>query len=213
MNAGIQFKVCGIMTAEAADFSVRHGASYLGFNFYPKSPRYLSPEKFREFAHRLPIGKKVAVLVEPTAAELAALQGLGFDFFQIHFRAELPLAQIAGWSKAVGPERLWLAPKLPPGLDLPAAWLPFARFFMLDTFSADRFGGTGQTGDWAKFGRHQLAYPAVTWILAGGLNPDNIGAALRGSGARFVDVSSGVESAPGVKDEAKVRAFAASLRR
>jgi phosphoribosylanthranilate isomerase len=201
------------MSAEAADFSVRHGASYLGFNFYPKSPRYLSPERFREFAHRLPVSKRVAVLVEPTPAELAALQGLGFDFFQIHFRAELPLAQIVAWSKAVGPERLWLAPKLPPGLDLPAVWLPLARFFMLDTFQPERFGGTGKTGDWAKFGRHQAAHPAATWILAGGLSPENIGAALKESGARFVDVNSGVESAPGLKDEAKVRAFAAALRR
>ena len=213
MATGVQFKVCGIMSAEAADFSVRHGASYLGFNFYPKSPRYLSPERFREFAHRLPVSKRVAVLVEPTPAELAALQGLGFDFFQIHFRAELPLAQIVAWSKAVGPERLWLAPKLPPGLDLPAVWLPLARFFMLDTFQPERFGGTGKTGDWAKFGRHQAAHPAATWILAGGLSPENIGAALKESGARFVDVNSGVESAPGLKDEAKVRAFAAALRR
>ena len=144
MSGDIQFKVCGITSAEAADFSVRHGARYLGFNFYPKTPRYLSPERVREFSARLPLGRKVAVLVEPSTAELAALQSLGFDFFQIHFRAELPLAQIAAWSRTVGPERLWLAPKLPPGLDVPAAWLPLARFFMLDTFAPDQFGGTGK---------------------------------------------------------------------
>ena len=74
------------------------------------------------------------------------------------------------------------------------------------------FGGTGQTGDWAKFADHQQANPKRTWILSGGLNPENIGEALRASGARFVDVNSGVESAPGVKDREKLQRLVARLR-
>ena len=85
--------------------------------------------------------------------------------------------------------------------------LPFAKHFLLDTFHADSFGGTGQIGDWPKFARHRQVHPEKTWILAGGLNAENIGDAVRASGARFVDVNSGVESAPGVKDHAKLKRF------
>ena len=72
--------------------------------------------------------------------------------------------------------------------------------------------GTGRTGDWGKFRRHREAHPTHAWILSGGLNPANIGEALVETGARSVDVNSGVESAPGVKDPAKLRAFAEALR-
>ena len=101
----------------------------------------------------------------------------------------------------------WLAPKLPPGEDVPAAWLPLAKHFLLDTFHAQTFGGTGQTGDWPKFARHRRNHPDKTWILAGGLNPANVGAALRESGATFLDVNSGVETAPGVKDHNLLKKF------
>ena len=86
-----------------------------------------------------------------------------------------------------------------------------AKYILLDTFHRDKFGGSGETGDWAKFARHQQAHPGNVWILAGGLNPDNIGEALRQSGARFVDVNSGVEAAPGVKDHAKLKRFVVAL--
>ena len=86
-----------------------------------------------------------------------------------------------------------------------------AGIFLLDTFHTEKFGGTGQTGDWTKFSRHQQAHPARTWILSGGLNPENIGAALRATGAKFVDVSSGVESAPGMKDCEKLKRFVVRL--
>ena len=99
------------------------------------------------------------------------------------------------------------APKLPPGEDVPAAWLPLAKHFLLDTFHAQTFGGTGQTGDWPKFARHRRNHPDKTWILAGGLNPANVGAALRESGATFLDVNSGVETAPGVKDHNLLKKF------
>jgi phosphoribosylanthranilate isomerase len=96
-------------------------------------------------------------------------------------------------------------------IDVAAELLQGARFFLLDTFHAEKFGGTGVTGDWGKFSRHQQTHPDKTWILSGGLNPANIGEALRASGARWVDVNSGVESAPGVKDHAKLKNFIVRL--
>jgi phosphoribosylanthranilate isomerase len=212
MVDGIQFKVCGLRSVADAECAAECGADYLGFNFYPASPRAVSPPEFQAIAKQLPGRPKVAVTVEPSRDELSALRDAGFDALQIHFRSDLPLAQIAAWSEFVGPERLWLAPKLPPSDDVPTAWLPLARTWMLDTYQPEKFGGTGRVGDWGKFSRHHLAYGEKNWLLAGGLSPENIGAALRESGARFVDVNSGVESAPGVKDHAKLRAFSAAVR-
>ena len=211
MIDGIRIKVCGLTSLVDAEFADKCGVDCLGFILYPKSPRYVSLETFRAMAKRLPERKKVAVSVEPTVAELAEFQKAGFDFFQIHFRHDLPVATVVAWSKTVGGDKLWLAPKLPPESDVPAALLPLAKFFLLDTFHADKFGGTGATGDWAKFARHQAAHPEKTWILSGGLNPDNIGDALKQSGAKFVDVNSGVESAPGVKDQEKLKRFVIRL--
>jgi phosphoribosylanthranilate isomerase len=110
-------------------------------------------------------------------------------------------------------DKLWLAPKLPPGKVVSEALLPLAGTFLLDTFQREGFGGSGRTGDWKSFASHRQSHPSKTWILAGGLSPDNIGPALAESGARFVDVNTGVESAPGVKDHSKLKAFVLALRR
>lgn len=211
MIDGIRIKLCGLTSLVDAEFADKCGVDCLGFNLYPKSPRYISLETFQAMAKRLPDRRKVVIAVEPTDTELKAMTRAGFDFFQIHFRHELPTATVAGWSKMVGADKLWLAPKLPPEVDVPAPLLPLAKFFLVDTFHAEKFGGTGATGDWAKFARHQQAHPDKVWILSGGLNPENIGEALRASGARFVDVNSGVESAPGVKDQEKLKRFVAAV--
>ncbi len=213
MIDGIRIKVCGLTSHVDAEFADRCGVDYLGFILYPKSPRYLPLEAFQAMFARLPERKKVAVSVEPTVAELAAFRAAGFNFFQVHFRHDVPEATIAGWADAVGAERLWLAPKLPPEVNVPESLLRYAKYFLLDTFHADKFGGTGATGDWAKFARHQAAHSDQTWILSGGLNPENIREALLASGARFVDVNSGVESAPGVKDQEKMKRFAIALHK
>jgi len=212
MIDGIRIKVCGLRSHVDAEFADDCGADYLGFILYPKSPRYLPLESFRAMAARLPDRRKVAVSVEPTLGELREMKETGFDFFQIHFRHDTSVATVAAWREIAGAERLWLAPKLPPGIDVSAELLPLAKFFLLDTFQADKFGGTGATGDWAKFARHKQAHPEQTWILSGGLNPENIGEALRASGARHVDVNSGVESAPGVKDHEKLKRLAGAVR-
>lgn len=212
MIHGTQLKVCGQTRAEDARVAADIGADFLGFILYPKSPRYLSLDAYKALAPSLPtVPRRVAVLVEPSADELAAASAAGFDFFQIHFAHTTPLATLQGWSGQVGAHRLWLAPKLPPSVDVPADWLPLAGTFLLDTFHAEGFGGSGKTGDWAKFARHRETYPQHTWILAGGLSPDNVADAVARSGARFVDVNSGVESSPGVKDHAKLQRLAEVL--
>ena len=164
-------------------------------------------------AARLPARRKVAVSVEPTVEELTAMRDAGFDYFQIHFRVETPDTQLAAWSRVVGEKHLWLAPKLPPETDVPPAALAVAKFIMLDSYQPDGFGGTGRTGDWEKFARLQAAHRGNFWVLAGGLSAENIGEALRRSGARFVDVNSGIESAPGVKDQEKLKAFVVAIHR
>lgn len=211
MIDGIRFKVCGLTSLVDAEFADRCGADYLGFILHPKSPRHISLAQFRAMAARLPDRRKVAVSVEPTLEELADMKEAGFDFFQIHFRPDTSDEQLTAWSRLVGEKHLWLAPKLPPEADVSAATLAVAKFVLLDTFHAGGFGGSGQTGDWSKFARHQAEHRGNIWILAGGLNPENIGEALRQSTARFVDVNSGVESAPGVKDEAKLKRFVVAL--
>jgi phosphoribosylanthranilate isomerase len=212
MIEGIQIKVCGLTSSGDAESADAIGADYLGFNFYPKSPRRVSLEAYRSMSGQLPKRHRVAVAVEPDAAALLAIADAGIDLFQVHFRHDFPAAAIEAWSRAVGPGKLWLAPKLPPGADVAPAWMELAKVILLDTFDESLFGGTGRTGDWPKFRKLQERHPGTTWVLSGGLNPGNVGDALAGTGARFLDVNSGVESAPGVKDRAKLAAFADAVR-
>ena len=213
MIDGIQIKVCGLTSLVDADYADACGADYLGFILHPGSPRHITLTQYRSMAGWLPERRKVAVSVEPSLDDLAAMRGAGFDRYQVHFRHDLPLSLVEGWSRAVGAENLWLAPKLPPAVDVPEAWLALSETLMLDTFDPTLFGGTGRTGDWLKFRRHRERFPSTTWILSGGLNPENVSEALAGTGARFVDVNSGVESAPGVKDHVRLRAFVSAVRK
>ncbi|HEY0968692.1 MAG TPA: phosphoribosylanthranilate isomerase [Opitutaceae bacterium] len=212
MIDGIRFKVCGLTSLIDAELADKVGADCLGFIFHPESPRRVTPAQYEAMAPRLPSRRKVAVLVEPTLAALAEVAALGFDFFQIHFRHDRAEQEIASWAETVGINRLWLAPKLPPETDVNPRWLALTRYVLMDTFHAG-FGGSGKVGDWGKFGRHQAAHPKQAWILAGGLTPENIGEALAQSGARFVDVNSGVEAAPGVKDPERLKKFVVAIHR
>ncbi len=212
MINGLQLKVCGITSAADAQAAVGIGADYLGFIFYPNSPRCISATNFDAMKTQLPAGRKVAVLVEPSTVDLAALGVMGFDCFQVHFKLSTPVERIREWSEVVKPAKLWLVPQLPPTLDVPVDILPLADTFLLDTFQAGKFGGTGETGDWSKFQRHQTLQPQKKWILSGGLKPANVIAAINTTGAKFIDVNSGVESAQGVKDHAKLLELALVLR-
>ena len=210
MIAGIRLKICGLTSLVDAEAADAVGADYLGFILYFKSPRYVPLAQFVAMKARLPDRPKVAVMVTPTPAEVAAALAAGFDFFQIHFPMTLAREALA-LGTMVTRERLWLAPKLAPGEEIARSLLAAGATWLLDTYRADGFGGTGQTGDWVKFRRYREAHPQLTWVLAGGLTPENVGAALKETGAKFIDVTSGVESAPGVKDPAKLTALRAAL--
>jgi phosphoribosylanthranilate isomerase len=240
MIGDIQWKACGLTSLVDAEAAAAAGADYLGFIFYPKSPRHVTHAQYQAMAPllpkreqggtrppgalvlpptqsnapggRLPPLQHVAVSVEPEVSEVQWFIEQGFDRVQIHFRPELPIEQVAAWSELVTADKLWLAPKIPPGTPFPPALLPSARTFLLDTFAPDKFGGTGKTGDWASYHELKAAHPDKAWILSGGLSPENVGEALRATDARFLDVNSGVESTPGRKDAAKLKAFAAAIR-
>lgn len=207
MINGIRIKVCGLTTlidAEAADAG---GADFLGFILYKESPRYVSLEQWKSMLPNLPDRKKVAVSVVPKVDELKAMLDAGFDRFQVHFPPETPVDMVEAWSNVVDPSRLWIAPKLPPDQPFRAELLPFAGSVLWDAFVKDKFGGTGQTADWAAFRHERESHQGRNWILAGGLSPENVSDALAATGTKIVDVNSGVEASPGIKDPNKLKAF------
>ncbi len=212
MINGVHLKICGLRREQDALAAAGHGADYLGFILHEKSPRHLSSADYARLVPRLPAGpRRVAVMVEPTEEALGLAHAAGFDRFQIHARHDAPSASVRAWSETVGPSRLWLAPKLPPGAAFPVDWLALAETFLFDTYHAAGFGGSGQTGDWSGFAQLTQAYPQKTWILAGGLNPENIGEARRKTRATFFDVNSGVEISSGIKSTDKLQALAHAL--
>lgn len=212
MINGIQLKICGLTSVADAHAAAGMGADFLGFVLHPASPRHVTLERFDELRGELPALPKVGVMVYSDPAALARVHDAGFDFIQLHFPQETPFFEAALWTDIVAPSKLWLAPRVPPGKELDPCFVPLADTFLLDSYHPTQHGGTGQTGDWAAFAWQQSKFKKVRWVLAGGLKPENIRAAIAQSQARFVDVNSGVESAPGVKDHARLAALAAALR-
>ncbi len=209
----VRFKVCGLTTVAQVEAAAAAGAGYVGLVFFPRSPRAVSPEAARELAWAAPVGvAKVGLFVDATDEAMAeVLDRVPLDMVQLHGE-EMPervAAVRARWGlpvmKAVGvageadlarakayegaADQLLLDAKAPKGAALP--------------------GGNGVAFDWGLLRGFAGRLP---WMLAGGLTPFNVGEAVRVSGARQVDVSSGVERAPGVKDDSLVRAFAGALR-
>jgi phosphoribosylanthranilate isomerase len=208
MKRSVQIKVCGLTREEDVDLALSLGADYCGFILYSKSPRGISLNRATELASRVPSGKRVMVDVEPGSEALMQARDAGFDYFQIHSNLQVlgsNAATLKAWSGLVGIERLWLAPRLAPGDSFPEAMLEFADTILLDTFAKNQIGGTGKVGDWAQFNRLKAAHSQTRWILAGGLSPANVLEAVTSTGADHLDLNSGVESAPGVKDAAKLR--------
>ncbi len=194
-------KICGLTRPADARLARELGADYFGIVLHAASPRYVPDASLDKLLAAFPAGQRVAVSVAPEPGQLKKQRAQGFDFFQVHYDpGEVGDAALMGWLDEVGVERLWLAPRLPPGEDFPAAALAAAQTLLLDTYQKGTYGGSGRTGDWSHFRALSESHPTHHWVLSGGLRPENIRAALRSSGARTIDVNSGVESAPGVKD-------------
>ena len=201
--ASVQVKVCGLTREEDVDLALKLGADFCGFILSSKSPRGLSLERAVELASRAPEGRRVLVDVETGVEDLKRYRDAGFDYFQIH--AGLDIGTLAAWSGLVRRERLWIAPRLAPGVAFPEAALNFADTVLLDTYHKDKVGGTGETGDWAAFAELKRRYPKTNWALAGGLNPGNAREAIAATGAERIDLNSGVEMGPGIKNPEKLR--------
>ena len=200
-----KIKVCGLTREEDVKLTLSLGADYFGFILYPRSPRAVSLDRAVELASAVPMGQRVAVDVATSLEDLNSYSDAGFDYFQIHFGADFEHNSLAEYSKIVGKEKLWLAPSLASEDTFTEVILDYADTILIDTFVKDQFGGTGKVGDWARFNTLKERYPQTNWILAGGLSPSNLLQALASTAADHLDINSGVETAPGIKDEVKLR--------
>ena len=206
--ADIRVKICGLRTAADVAAVVAAGAAYAGFVFFPKSPRHLTVEQASTLALAAPPGlAKVALTVDADDPTLDAIvEGVALDMLQLHGHespdrvAEIRSRYGLPVMKAVG---------VADEGDL-AALLDYSM--VADQILVDAKppresplpGGNGLSFDWRLVAQRRWLRP---WMLAGGLTPDNVAEAIRLTNARQVDVSSGVESAPGVKDAARIAAF------
>lgn len=211
---GTPAKICGVSTPEAVRAALDGGAGYLGFMFFKNSPRRISPEAAARLAEPAR-GKArvVAVTVDPSDAEADAIaRTLRPDLIQLHGR-ETParVREIAGRTGA-GAVKV-LAVSEAADIDGAKSYEPVVEHLMFDTKppkDAGRPGGLGASFDWTLMIGRRFARP---WFLAGGLDPWNVTEAIRLSGAPMVDVSSGVERGPGLKDPALITAFLDAVRR
>jgi len=195
----VKVKICGITDRDDALHAAACGADALGFVFYAASPRYVPPEQAREIIAALPpFVTRVGLFVNENPGRIREIAGqCGLDALQLH-GDELPqdcLLPPYRVIKGVRPQR---ADDLEQLADYPVAAL------LVDAAVPGQFGGTGQRADWLLAGR-LAARQRV--ILAGGLQPENVAAAVRQVRPYGVDVASGVESAPGKKDPERVAAF------
>lgn len=204
----VQAKICGISTPETLDVALSNGASHIGFVHFAKSPRHIATDAARALGARCPahVGR-VLLLVNPHPADAARLADeAGADIIQLH--GEETPAQLAEIKALTGLE-LWKAIPVRNSADLAttAQWRGAADLLLYDAkppAGSDLPGGNGLRFDWTLLQGHRHALP---WALSGGLDPANIAEAIRMTGASLVDVSSGVESSPGIKDVDKIAAF------
>lgn len=208
MTPGIRVKICGLTRPEDVTAVADAGAAYAGFVFFPKSPRNVSIETARELAVDVPVGvAKVALVVDANDALLDAItSAVPLDILQLHghetpervteirSRYGLPVMKAVGVADAEDVA----------ALDL---YADVADQILVDAKppkNADLPGGNGVSFDWRLISARRWSVP---WMLAGGLTPDNVAEAIALTGAKQVDVSSGVERSPGIKDAEAIRAF------
>jgi phosphoribosylanthranilate isomerase len=201
-------KICGVTNLEDALACVEAGADVLGFNFYPRSPRYVAPAEARRITEQLPasvvsvgvfVNEESPARVDEIAAE-AGVAGL-----QLH--GDEP----AAYCRALTHGFVIKALRVSPGFAPESAAVCGARAVLLDAYNKNLYGGTGEVFDWSAARRVRALVPRL--FLAGGLGPANVADAVRAVAPYAVDACSLLERAPGLKDAARVRAFVAAVRR
>ena len=204
-------KICGIKRIEDAITAIDAGADLLGFNFYPQSSRYISPENCAQIVAKINESGKKAISVgvfvnEPLESINAIIQSCNLDLVQLCGDESEEEMRILGKLafKAVRPKSLEEGGSL-----LQRFARQNAPALLVDAYKKGAYGGTGETGDWAI--ADHLARQAPI-LLAGGLNPENVAEAVAAVNPWGVDVASGVESSPGVKEASKVLAFIAAAK-
>ncbi|WP_404339095.1 phosphoribosylanthranilate isomerase [Sphingomonas sp. MMS12-HWE2-04] len=197
-------KICGLSTPETLDAAIAGGASHVGFVFFPPSPRNVGFELARSLIARLPSHvEPVGVFVDPDEALIAAALASGIRIAQLHKTAPERAAAI----RTRVPVWAAVAVKTRADLAAAAAYRGAADRILYDAKTPDAAalpGGMGLRFDWKLL--ENIPQP-LPWALSGGLDASNAREAVAVTGARLVDVSSGVESGPGVKDVAKIAAF------
>lgn len=207
-DGATRVKICGLTRSQDVSAAISAGASYLGFVFFPRSPRNLGLEQARGLMMDVPPGvMKVALVVDADDAALDAIcTALPVDMLQLHGH-ESP-ARVAGIRAAFGLPVMKAVGVATPG-DLPQLidYGTVADQLLIDAKppkGAALPGGNGVAFDWRLIANRRFLRP---WMLAGGLTPANVAEAIRLTGAKQVDVSSGVEAEPGLKDPARLHAF------
>lgn len=206
-------KICGLSTPDTLNAAIAGGASHVGFVFFPPSPRNVGLDRVAGLAAAVPsqVGK-VGVFVDPDDALIDAARAAGrLDAIQLHKTAADRIAAI----RARTGLEIWaaVAVKTRTDLDHARAFAGAAERILYDAKTPEGAalpGGMGLRFDWALLERFRHPLP---WALSGGLDEGNVGEAVRRTGATLVDVSSGVESAPGVKDATRIAAFLDAVRR
>ncbi|WP_336971005.1 phosphoribosylanthranilate isomerase [Sphingobium aromaticiconvertens] len=203
----LAIKICGLSTPDTVGAAIRAGASHVGFVSFPKSPRHVAPGQMRALAAIASHVDRVGVVVDPDdelLTELVATGGL--TAFQLHGK-ETP-ARAAAIRQRFGLP-VWKAISVKTAADIAAscAYAGAVDMLLFDAKTPDCAalpGGMGLRFDWTLL--HGIR-PVLPWGLSGGLGPDNVAEALTLTGAPLIDVSSGVESAPGIKAVDKIIAF------
>jgi len=211
----IEVKICGINAPIALAAAAESGADYVGFVFYPPSPRAISPATAAALAAAAPAGlRKVALVVDADDARLQEiLDTAPIDLLQLH--GSESVARVAAIRAGFGvPVMKVLRVASAEDVAAAAAYEPVADRLLFDAkpprdMKGALPGGNALVFDWQLLAGRTWSLP---WMLSGGLNADNVAEALRISGARAVDVSSGVEDRPGVKNPDKIRAFIAAAK-
>lgn len=205
----IQIKICGISNLADARFAAGAGADFLGFVQHPDSPRYIEPRKAREIIDWVYGAKPVGVFVNRRPDDINVIAAeAGFQYVQLHGDESPDVCREIDFPviKAIRVRPEWTA------ADIESAVQPFAdvvEYVLFDTWDAALYGGTGTPFDWSVLANASLPVPC---FLAGGLTPDTVAAAISACAPFAVDVSSGVEEAPGQKDYGAISAFVEAVR-